>query len=127
MADQEFQIQAGICGGNWWSSASKSVFTAAVAPCSVGSFGWPNHDLLDLKAARSSSGDETTTTTTTDHIFQEVIDHDHDQKPHHLQTDHNNISVSGSGSNILIDSTLQMMGFGLSSSPTSDFTNQTFV
>ncbi|PON50148.1 Myc-type, basic helix-loop-helix (bHLH) domain containing protein [Trema orientale] len=135
---EEFQIQGGICGGNWWGS-SRSMFTVAASPCSVGSLGWPSHDMLDIKAAgaarsSSSSGEET------DHnIFQEVAhdqdddNHDHhnniDQKPH-LQITADNSSVTGSAS-ILIDSTLQMMGFGLLTSPisctSSDFTNQTFV
>lgn len=117
---EEFQIQRGICGGNWWNS-SRSVFAAAAAtagsPCSLGSgtFGWPNNnlDFLDIKAARSSSSSGEENDNTNCNIFQEVVvdhDHDHDQKPHHL-----------------IDSTLQIMGFGLSTSPTSDFSNQTFV
>ncbi|XP_062087423.1 transcription factor bHLH112-like isoform X2 [Humulus lupulus] len=143
---EEFQIQGGICGGaNWWNP-SRSVFSAAALPCSMGSFGWPNninHDLLDIKMTRSSSssGEETTAHDhSCNNIFQDQVvdhhdhdhDHDHDQDQkslHHLQT-HNHISsVSGAGTGILIDSTsLQMMGYGLSTSPTSDFTtNQPFV
>ncbi|KAL5579199.1 hypothetical protein UlMin_011641 [Ulmus minor] len=109
------EFEAGICGGNWWGS-SRSVLAAA-SPCSlgindIGSFGWAANDVMDIKAS-SSSGETNNSISDSSIVFQEV------QKPH-AQTD----STAGT---ILIDSSLQMMGFGLSTSPTSDLNNQAFV
>ena len=124
------EFQGGICGGNWWNS-SRSVIMAA-SPCSVGlnhdvaGFGWPGHDMNmvdNIIKARSSSGGDANSVcdSSTNCGFQEVV-----QKPHllHHQSDLNinnvNTSVSGCATSLLIDSTLQMMGFGLSTSPSSD-------
>ncbi|XP_030491245.2 transcription factor bHLH112 isoform X2 [Cannabis sativa] len=126
---EEFQIQGGICGGgNWWNP-SRSVFSAAAAlPCSMGSFGWPNniisHDLLDIKMTRSSSSSGDETKIHDDHSCNNIFQ---DQKSlgHHLQTDDH---ISNGILNIDSASSLQMMGYGLSTSPTSDFTtNQPFI
>ena len=118
------EFQAEICGGSWWNP-SRSVFSAAAAaaavasPCSMGlghdvaGFGnWPmshmidHHTMIDNnnnnKARSNSSGETNNSVCESPNIaFQEVL-----QKPHHqhAQTD------------LLIDSTLQMMGFGLSPS-----------
>ncbi|XP_024030961.1 transcription factor bHLH112 isoform X3 [Morus notabilis] len=119
------EFQGGICGGNWWSS-SRSVFMAA-SPCSVGlshdvaGFGWPSHDMVDIKLARSSPGDTNSVcdSTSNNNIhsgFQEV------QKPQYQSHDNIN-SVSGSGSSVLIDSTAQMMGFSLSTSDLNQSNN----
>lgn len=110
------EFQAGICGSNWWNSSRHALMPS---PCSVnfndhmGSFGCPN-DMVDIKATRSSCGE----------INNSASDHDDEhsnsigfeqyqdvQKPHE-HTD----SGSGTSSSVLIDSTLQMIGFGLSSS-----------
>ncbi|KAA8519931.1 hypothetical protein F0562_014159 [Nyssa sinensis] len=110
MADE---FQAGVCGGTWWNS-SRSSFGSS--PCStaindIGSFGWPG-DLLDMKA--KSSDESAGSISDGSVVFQDI------QKPHQ-QLD----SVSG-GSTILMDSSLQMMGIGLSSSKTTNW-NQTLL
>ncbi|XP_050368592.1 transcription factor bHLH112-like isoform X2 [Argentina anserina] len=52
------EYQGGICGGNWWSSASRHALAAA-SPCSVGftdhmgSFGCPND--MDMIKSRSTT------------------------------------------------------------------------
>ncbi|XP_021809322.1 transcription factor bHLH112-like isoform X1 [Prunus avium] len=92
------EFQAGICGSSWWNTSRHAL---VASPCSVGfnehigSFGCPN-DMVDIKASRSSCGE----------INNSVSDHDDD----HQHTD------SGS---VLIDSTLQMIGFDHSSSSSS--------
>ncbi|BBH00787.1 basic helix-loop-helix DNA-binding superfamily protein [Prunus dulcis] len=92
------EFQAGICGSSWWNTSRHAL---VASPCSVGfndhigSFGCPN-DMVDMKASRSSCGE----------INNSVSDHDDDHQ-------HTN---SGS---VLIDSTLQMIGFDHSSSSSS--------
>ncbi|XP_015886777.1 transcription factor bHLH112 isoform X1 [Ziziphus jujuba] len=117
------EFQAGICGGNWWNS-SRTAFTAS--PCSVGlndlgSFGWPC-DMVDIKARSSSSYGETNGSVVCDTsiAFQDV------QKPQTTEsiTDTNNSTTTDS---ILIDSTLQMMGFGLSTSSTTSDLSQALL
>ncbi|KAL6198019.1 hypothetical protein ACLB2K_027811 [Fragaria x ananassa] len=55
------EYQGGICGGNWWSTASRHALVAAASPCSVGfndhmgSFGCPN-DMDMIKSSRSTCG-----------------------------------------------------------------------
>jgi hypothetical protein len=74
----------------------------------TGGYAWS--DMVDMKGGRSSAcDDQEETNSVSDHnsmVFQDV------QKPQ--QAD----SATGSSS-ILIDSTLQMMGFGFSSSSTT--------
>lgn len=116
MADE---FQAGICGGNWWNTSRSSLVTS---PCSavlsdMGSYGWSTDMMLDMRqAARSttSDDDDDQSASVCDNSmgFQEII-----HKPH---------SVDSGG--VLMDSTLQMLGFGLSSSSaTSDWNNQTLL
>lgn len=112
------EFQAGICGGNWWINSSRNAFTTAT-PCSVGfndlgSLGWVC-DMVDMKGRSSSSCGESADSVVCDtsiNAFQDV------QKPHQAAADSVSCTGTTTGS-ILIDSTLQMMGFGLS---TSDLT-----
>ncbi|XP_022777385.1 transcription factor bHLH112-like [Durio zibethinus] len=112
------EFHAGICEGAWWNS-SKPMFKGCSSPCSMGisdfgSFGWGT-DMVDIKAR---SCEESTNNSISDHSSIVFQGHAH-QKPQQADSD------SGGGS-ILIDSTLQMMGFGLSSSATSDW-NQSLL
>lgn len=121
------EFQAGICGGNWWNP-SRNVFAAA-SPCSVGlnelgvNFGWPPCDDLvpDIKACRTSSscGESDSVPacdTTSLNAFQEDVHKPH----HHNHEDSAAAAATGSSSTVLIDSTLQMLGFGLQTSSTSN-------
>ncbi|KAL9392643.1 hypothetical protein Peur_016563 [Populus x canadensis] len=112
------EFQAGICGENWWMNSSKSVFMGGLSPCStvsiasdhMGTYGsWTTADMVDLKA-RSISCNESNHITTS--VSDASIPFLNSQKPQQADSD------SG-GSSILIDSTLQMMGYGLSSSSSS--------
>ncbi|XVF27768.1 hypothetical protein REPUB_Repub14bG0137300 [Reevesia pubescens] len=112
------EFQAGICGGTWWNP-TKTMFTGCSSPCStgiadMGSFGsWGTHVMVDINA-RSSCDEESNDNSSI--VFQ-----GHAQQKPQQQADSDN-----GGSSILIDSTLQMMGFGLSSSTTSDW-NQSLL
>lgn len=104
------EFQTGVCGGNWWMNSSRSAFQlGSTSPCSMalndtGGYVWS--DMVDLKGR--SNCEETNSEGDSSLVFQDL------QKPHQ-QTD----SASGSSS-ILIDSTsLQMMGFGFSSTSTT--------
>ncbi|XP_031258206.1 transcription factor bHLH112-like isoform X2 [Pistacia vera] len=111
------EFQTGICGGTWWNS-SRSSFS----PCSasgigltdhMGSFLWPTSSMVDVKTTtRSCEESNNSVSADSSIVFQSA------QKPQPQQTD----SDSG-GSSILMDSTLQMMSFGLSSSssPSTDW------
>lgn len=97
MADE---FQTGICSGNWWLG-SRTGLNLGSSPCStalndMGSFGWGT-DVLEMKAR---SCEESASVFSSSIVLQDT------QKP----------QGSDSGSGILSDSTLQMMGFGLSSS-----------
>ncbi|KAA8515433.1 hypothetical protein F0562_018956 [Nyssa sinensis] len=109
MADE---FQTGVCSGNWWNS-SRIFFGSS--PCStvttdIGSFGWPG-DLLDMKARSSDESGGSVSDGSI--VFQDI------QKPQ--QPD----SVTGDGT-VFMNSTLQMMGIGLSSSPATN-RNQTLL
>lgn len=122
------EFQAGICGDNWWMNSSKSVFMGGLSPCStvnvtssssdhIGYYGsWATAaDMVDLKArsisCKGSNND-----------IDNSLPFQNSQKPQQADSD------SG-GSSILIDSsTIQMMGFGLSSSSSSSSDwNQTLL
>ncbi|KAL3522116.1 hypothetical protein ACH5RR_014950 [Cinchona calisaya] len=109
MADE---FQAEVCGGNWWNP-SRNMFGSS--PCSsggildLGTFGWPS-DFLDIKS-RTSHDDHSASANSDGSI---VI---HDlQKPD-----------SSSNNNTSIDSTLQILGIGLTSPPTTIDWNQSLV
>ncbi|KAJ8761770.1 hypothetical protein K2173_004581 [Erythroxylum novogranatense] len=119
MADE---FQGGICGGSWWNS-SRSAFMSGSSPCSVGAtsdmgygtYGsWMMTDAAELKP-RSCKESVIDSVSESSVIFQ-------DSQKSQLQAN----SDSG-GSSILIDSTLEMMGFGLSSSSTSSDWNQVLI
>ncbi|XP_048438546.1 transcription factor bHLH112 isoform X1 [Pyrus x bretschneideri] len=103
------EFQARICGGNSWWSSSRHVLAAS--PCSVGfndhmgGFGYPN-DMVDIKATRSSCGE-----------INNLVSDDHDGGDHS-----NSIANFDQYQDVQKpdhDSTLQMIGFGLSSSLSS--------
>ncbi|CAK7350811.1 unnamed protein product [Dovyalis caffra] len=114
------EFQAGICGENWWMNSSKNVFMGGLSPCStvsistsdhMGSYGsWATADMADLKGRSiSCKGSNNMITTSASDTSIPFLN---SQKTQQADSD------SG-GSSILIDSTLQMMGFGLSSSSSS--------
>lgn len=104
------EFQAGICGENWWNmnmnmNSTRSVFplmtsssTCSVAANDAGNYSTWQTDFLDLKPTRSETNHNTI-------VSDGFLDA---QKPQQ--------SESAASSGILIDSTLQMMGFGLSTS-----------
>uniref|UniRef100_A0A6N2KZ08 BHLH domain-containing protein n=1 Tax=Salix viminalis TaxID=40686 RepID=A0A6N2KZ08_SALVM len=121
------EFQAGICGESWWLNSSKSMFIGGLSPCSTVSLpsdhmetyngSWATADMVDLKP-RSISCKELSNNTTS--VSDTSIAFLNSPKPQDANSD------SG-GSSILIDSTLQMMGFGLSSSSSSSDWNQALV
>ena len=111
------EFQAGICGENWWSiDSTRSVFPlSSSSSCSVAASDAGNctstwqTDLMGLKATSRSCGEETNNLVSDSYLgFPDA------QKPHKSESD------SGSGG-ILIDSSLQMMGYGLSSSTSANW------
>ncbi|MED6144379.1 hypothetical protein PIB30_015161 [Stylosanthes scabra] len=135
MGDEEFQ-GAGICGENWWrssvfppSSSSPSPLSSTSTPCSVAAptdtRTWQSSDhlcFMDLKAPSSS-------TPACDDSNNYHMGGFHDaqaqqQKPHKKTT--TTTDESQSGGSILMDSTLQMMGFGLSSSSSPNWDHHPF-
>ncbi|GLT83126.1 hypothetical protein SLE2022_014350 [Rubroshorea leprosula] len=103
---EEF-LQAGICGGTWWMmNPSKGMFGGCSSPIGdVGSFGW-GADVVDIKQSSACEESNITSVSDSSMAFPSC------QKPD---------SDSSGGDNVFIDSTLPIMGFGLSSSTTSDW------
>ncbi|KAJ7968419.1 transcription factor bHLH [Quillaja saponaria] len=114
---EEFQVASEISGGNYWWNSSRNMFpVAGLSPCSmvlnndIGSYNnsWQTDIMLDLKASRSCDDEEVENNINSisdDHssmVFQQKID--------------SSSKIGSSSDSILLDSTLQMMGFGLSSS-----------
>ncbi|KAJ6292201.1 hypothetical protein OIU78_024381 [Salix suchowensis] len=120
------EFQAGICGESWWLNSSKSMFIGGLSPCSTVSLpsdhmetyngSWATADMVDLKPRSISCKESNNTTSVSDTSIAFL----NSPKPQEANSD------SG-GSSILIDSTLQMMGFGLSSSSSSSDWNQALV
>lgn len=122
------EFQAGICGENWWNiNPTRSVFplmssasTCSVAANDAGSYSNWQSDFVDLKATRPCASDDT---------INNLLVSDgslgfFDTQSHKQQSDS---SASGTGGSILMDSsTLQIMGFGLSSSTSSNW-NQSLL
>ncbi|KAK7412240.1 hypothetical protein VNO78_03691 [Psophocarpus tetragonolobus] len=114
------EFQAAICGETWWNiNPTRSVFPLMSSTCSVeaadvGNYSTWQTDFVDLKGTRSFA--EETNNLVSSYTCPSFLDA---QKPQ--QSD----SASGTCS-ILIDSTLQMMGFGLSSSTSSNW-NQSLL
>ncbi|KAL8467821.1 hypothetical protein ACS0TY_031169 [Phlomoides rotata] len=48
------EFEGGVCGGNWAWNSSRNLFSSS--PCSLASFGWPNHDVSDDSAGSTSDG-----------------------------------------------------------------------
>ncbi|KAJ1380513.1 Myc-type, basic helix-loop-helix [Sesbania bispinosa] len=109
------EFQARICGENWWSiDSTRSVFpliSSSSSPCSVDAGNYRQIDIMDLKETNKSCAEETNNTNN-NLVSDSYLGFFDAQKPHKSES---SSSASGSGS-ILIDSTLQMMGFGLNSS-----------
>ncbi|CDO99682.1 unnamed protein product [Coffea canephora] len=107
MADE---FQGEVCGGSWWNS-SRSMFGSS--PCSsgilhdLGSFGWST-DFLDSKARSSDDQSGNSANSDGSIVIQDL------QKPNQPESASNN-------SNLSIDSTLQILGIGLSSPSTTDW------
>ncbi|KAK9152064.1 hypothetical protein Syun_010373 [Stephania yunnanensis] len=122
MAD-EFHQTTGICSGsNWWDSSRNAM--SMTLPCSTainemhggGSFGWATADQMAVEATaaiRSSINCDDSAASVSGSSSVVLQD-----APKPQGSD----SVSGGGGgNILMDSTLQMMGYGLSSSTSMDW------
>ncbi|XP_027332514.1 transcription factor bHLH112-like isoform X2 [Abrus precatorius] len=112
---EEFQAAA-VCGENWWNiNSARSVFplmmssssTCSVAAADAGNYSTWQTDFMDLKGASNNLVSDS---------FLGFLDAEKAQKSD---------SASGTGS-ILIDSPLQMMGFGMSSSTSSNW-NQSLL
>ncbi|XP_011009498.1 PREDICTED: transcription factor bHLH112-like isoform X1 [Populus euphratica] len=120
------EFQAGICGENWWMNSSKSMFIGGLSPCSTVSLpsdhtgtyngSWATADMVDLKPRSISCKESHNTTSVSDTSIAFL----NSPKPQQANSD------SGGSSN-LIDSTLQMMGFRLSSSSSSSDWNQALL
>ncbi|KAG5010513.1 hypothetical protein JHK87_019028 [Glycine soja] len=122
------EFQARICGENWWSSttidstrstvlfplsSSSSSSSISSSPCSVaannydaGNYSTRGTSDMDLKATKCCA-EETNNSLVSDTTYLGFVDA---HKPHKSES-----AASGSGG-MLTDSTLQMMGFGLTSS-----------
>ena len=114
------EFQAGICGDNWWNiNSTRSLFPLMGSTCSLaandaGNYSTWQADFMDLKATRSCAEETNNLVSNGSLGFLDA------HKPQQCE------SASGTGS-ILIDSTLQMMGFGLSSSTSSNWNNQSLL
>ncbi|RDX87427.1 Transcription factor bHLH112, partial [Mucuna pruriens] len=115
------EFHAAICGESWWNiNSTRSVFplmssTCSVAAADAGNYStWQSTDFVDLKGTRSCA-EETNNLVSSDASLSFL-----DAEKPQLSD-----SASGTGS-ILIDSTLQMMGFGMSSSTSSNW-NQSLL
>ncbi|XP_040873903.1 transcription factor bHLH112 isoform X2 [Glycine max] len=126
------EFQARICGENLWSSttidstrssvlfplSSSSSSSISSSPCSVaannndaGNYSTRGTSDTDLKATKCCAEDTNGNNLVSDTTYLGFVDL---QKPHNKSES----AASGSGG-MLIDSTLQMMGFGLTSSTSS--------
>ncbi|XP_042490090.1 transcription factor bHLH112-like [Macadamia integrifolia] len=101
------EFQAGLCSGNWWNQTKSALSVGSCSsPCStaltdIGSFGWVNE-------ARSSCEETTASVSDSSMVFQQT------QKTQQSSSDTVGAG-GGGGGGILMDSTLQMVGFGPSS------------
>lgn len=109
------EFQAAICGETWWNmNSTRSVFplmnsssTCSVAANDVGNYSsWQTRPFVDEETHHHNFVSD---------VSMGFLD---SQKPQHSES-----AASGTSSSFLIDSTLQIMGFGLSS-PTSSNWNQ---
>ncbi|ESW20274.1 hypothetical protein PHAVU_006G195000 [Phaseolus vulgaris] len=103
------EFQAAICGESWWNiNPTRSVFPLMSSTCSV---------------AAADAGNYSTWQSTED--INNFISSDNSLSFLDVEKPQQRDSASGTGS-ILIDSTLQMMGFGMSSSTSSNW-NQSLL
>lgn len=109
------EFQAGICGGTWWNPSRSS----SLSPCSaagigmadhMGSYMWASSDMIDMKTPT------TTTTTKSCEESNNSVSADSSMVFQSAQKTQQTDSDSGGSSSVLMDSTLQMMSFGSSSS-----------
>ncbi|WJX26470.1 hypothetical protein P8452_15391 [Trifolium repens] len=122
------EFQAGICGETWWNinNSTRSVFplmmnsssTCSVAANDVGNYSTWQNELLGLKETRICSVDETNNNFDFSDCALSFLDA---QKPQQSESSAN----IGTGS-MLIDSTLQIMGFDLSSPTSSNWNHSLF-
>ncbi|KAL2341986.1 hypothetical protein Fmac_009926 [Flemingia macrophylla] len=119
------EFQAAICGESWWNNMNptRSVFPLMPSTCSVAAADGGNYstwqtDFVDLKGATTRSCAEGTNyNLLSSDASMSFLDA---EKPQQIDD-----SASGTGS-VLIDSTIQMMGFGMSSSTLSNW-NQSLL
>ncbi|OVA05549.1 Myc-type [Macleaya cordata] len=129
MAD-EFHNQSGICSGNWWNSERNGLsLPFSTAPNDVGiSYGtWGNttdhhhHQMSSEQMKSRISSDESSSISGSS---SNIVYHHQDAQK---QQESDSVGEGG-GSSILMDSTLQMMGFGLSSSSSCSLDwNQNYI
>ncbi|CAK9186700.1 unnamed protein product [Ilex paraguariensis] len=105
MADE---FRSGVCGGSWFNPLRT---TFGSSPCSssigeIGSFGWSSSDLVDMKVIRSCN--ESGPVSDGSVLFQDM------QKSQQS-------SPIGCDGNIALNSTIEMMSIGLSSSIAADW------
>jgi len=115
------EFQSAICGESWWNiNPTRSVFplmssTCSVAAADAGNYStWQSTDFVDLKGTRSCAED-----------INSFISSDNSLSFLDVEKPQQRDSASGTGT-ILIDSTLQTMGFGMSSSTSSNW-NQSLL
>ncbi|KAK7328012.1 hypothetical protein VNO77_22106 [Canavalia gladiata] len=111
------EFQAAVCGENWWNiNSTRSVFplmmssasTCSVAAADAGNYSTWQTDFMELKGLRSFAEE------TNDLVSDSSLGFLDAEKPQQSELS------SGTGS-ISMDSTLQMMGFGMSSSTSSNW------
>ncbi|KAJ9129072.1 hypothetical protein P3X46_033835 [Hevea brasiliensis] len=105
------EFQTGICGGNW-CSLSTSVFMGGSSPCSTGINANDMGTYGSWMEPRSCKLDSNNISNNSNSLSEGSVILQDSQKPQQTDSD-------SAGSSILMDSTLQMMGFGLSSSSSS--------
>ncbi|XP_047155538.1 transcription factor bHLH112-like isoform X1 [Vigna umbellata] len=115
------EFQAAICGESWWNiNSTRSVFplissTCSVAAADAGNYStWQSTDFVDLKGTRSCAEDINNFISSDNSLsFLDV------EKPQLRDS-------AGETGSILTDSTLQMIGFGMSSSASPNW-NQSLL
>ncbi|XP_038691873.1 transcription factor bHLH112-like isoform X2 [Tripterygium wilfordii] len=102
------EFHAGVCGGGWWNMDSSRSVLAGGSAITSHDMGW-GLDLVDMKTTRSCHDQDSNNSALAD-SFQTS------QKPQQQQQTDSDHSGGSSNSTVLIDSTLQVLGFGLQSS-----------
>lgn len=120
--DEEFQARMNICGEKWWSiDSARSVFpplSTSSSPCSVAAAAAANDSSTRRQIDDDIIGNLKETSTRSCADSAGCYLGCFDVQKLHKSTE----SASGSGSSsILMDSTLQMMGFALTSSTSANW------